>query len=172
MLRVGAYRVAFSDLKFYISSYLIPYGPQAAAFLLLPLSALYICNPSCTAAQTLIFYLSQARRRPYFTVPPALSTLKYCFLCCQFHLSTAATTNPQPLGPLNLPTMCTVQYTLYSCEHWVPEPQMPDGEVLRICKQAEEERLGFACPQTQREHKVVNRSQGPCRNCMWKNILR
>lgn len=97
---------------------------------------------------------------------------RHCSLYWQLRLPTVIGTNLQPLKPLSIPTMCTVQYTLYSCEHWVPEPQRPDGEVLRICKQAEEERLGFACPQTQREHKVVNRSQGPCRDCMWKNILR
>ncbi|XPS72235.1 hypothetical protein M3J09_004402 [Ascochyta lentis] len=68
--------------------------------------------------------------------------------------------------------MCTVQYIIYACEHWVAQPQRLDGEVLHLCRQAEEERLGFPCPETQREHKVIDRSQGLCKSCMWESVLR
>ena len=61
--------------------------------------------------------------------------------------------------------MCFIYYIMYDrCDHWV-EQCLPNGEPVRLCRQAEEERLGFACPQTQREHVVVERSQGFCKDC-------
>ncbi|KAF1359982.1 hypothetical protein EJ07DRAFT_117948 [Lizonia empirigonia] len=68
--------------------------------------------------------------------------------------------------------MCTIHYIIYACDHWIPQPTTADGEVLRICRQAEEERLGFACPQTQRAHQAIYRSQGLCKNCLWERVLR
>lgn len=68
--------------------------------------------------------------------------------------------------------MCTIQYIIYNaCRCWVPQPYGPNGQLLRICRQAEEERLGFACPDSQREHDVIARSQGSCKECMWKQVL-
>jgi hypothetical protein len=65
-------------------------------------------------------------------------------------------------------TMCYIQYTLHSCNHWIPQPQKGNGPILRICKTAEELRLGSPCPDHQREHKVVIRSQGMCPKCLRK----
>ncbi|CAE7025925.1 hypothetical protein PTTW11_03990 [Pyrenophora teres f. teres] len=49
-------------------------------------------------------------------------------------------------------------------------PQPNNGPMLRICEEAEKLRLGHPCPETQREHKVMNRSQGMCTGCMWKKV--
>lgn len=76
------------------------------------------------------------------------------------------------LDPTRHVDMCTVQYIIYACDHWIPKPTGPDGGVLRICRQAEEERLGFACPQTQRVHEAIDRSHGMCKDCMWGQISR
>ncbi|KAF2130867.1 hypothetical protein P153DRAFT_374709 [Dothidotthia symphoricarpi CBS 119687] len=66
--------------------------------------------------------------------------------------------------------MCYIEYTLYVCSHWIPQPQPNNGPVLHICKEAEELRFGSPCPETQREHRVVNRSQGMCTGCLWKKV--
>lgn len=68
--------------------------------------------------------------------------------------------------------MCFIYYIMYDrCDHWV-EQCLPNGEPVRLCRQAEEERLGFACPQTQREHVVVERSQGFCKDCEFRHVYR
>ena len=68
--------------------------------------------------------------------------------------------------------MCFIHYIMYDrCDHWV-EQCLPNGEPVRLCRQAEEERLGFACPQTQREHVVVERSQGFCKDCEFRHVYR
>lgn len=67
--------------------------------------------------------------------------------------------------------MCYITYTLHKCNHWVPQPQENNGPILRICEEAEELRLGHPCPETQREHQVVNRSAGLCKGCMWKKVV-
>ncbi|KAF2830085.1 hypothetical protein CC86DRAFT_285750 [Ophiobolus disseminans] len=68
--------------------------------------------------------------------------------------------------------MCYIIYTLHVCNHWIPQPQTNNGPILRICDEAEKLRLGHPCPETQREHKVVNRSQGMCNGCMWKKVVK
>lgn len=68
--------------------------------------------------------------------------------------------------------MCYIVYTLYVCNHWIPQPQKNNGPVLRICDEAEKLRLGHPCPETQREHKVVNRSQGMCTGCLWQKVCK
>jgi hypothetical protein len=40
--------------------------------------------------------------------------------------------------------------------------------MLRICAEADEKRLGRPCPET--EHKVANRSQGMCGQCLFKRV--
>ncbi|KAF2749049.1 hypothetical protein M011DRAFT_323602 [Sporormia fimetaria CBS 119925] len=65
--------------------------------------------------------------------------------------------------------MCYILYTLHSCNHWVPQAPK-NGPVLRICKESEEMRLGRPCPEI--EHKVENRSQGMCDDCLWKKVTR
>ena len=68
--------------------------------------------------------------------------------------------------------MCKIHYIMYNrCEHWV-EQCLPDGGCVRLCRQAEEERLGFPCPSTQREHIVIERSQGFCKNCEFRHLYR
>ena len=66
--------------------------------------------------------------------------------------------------------MCYIVYTIHVCNHWIPQPQPNNGPILRICEEAEKLRLGHPCPETQREHKVMNRSQGMCTGCMWKKV--
>lgn len=66
--------------------------------------------------------------------------------------------------------MCYIEYTLHKCNHWIPMPQTNNGPILRICKQAEDYRLGHPCPETQREHKVMFRSEGVCKGCMWNKV--
>lgn len=66
--------------------------------------------------------------------------------------------------------MCYIVYTIHVCNHWIPQPQPNNGPILRICEEAEKLRLGHPCPETQREHKVNNRSQGMCTGCMWKKV--
>jgi len=68
------------------------------------------------------------------------------------------------------PIMCYIVYTIHSCNHWIPQPQTNNGPILRICDEAEKLRLGHPCPETQREHKVVNRSQGMCNGCLWTKV--
>ncbi|KAF2257243.1 hypothetical protein BU26DRAFT_527336 [Trematosphaeria pertusa] len=66
--------------------------------------------------------------------------------------------------------MCYILYTLHVCNHWVPQPQPDNGPILRKCEEAETFRLGGVCPETKREHRVVNRSQGMCNHCLWKKV--
>lgn len=67
--------------------------------------------------------------------------------------------------------MCHINYTLYVCGCWVPQPQTNNGPVIRLCKDAEELRLGHPCPVTERiEHIITNRSQGLCKGCLWKKV--
>jgi len=74
--------------------------------------------------------------------------------------------------------MCVVFYTLYICSHWIPE-QAPIDEpgvvidmdkYVYICETAAKYRLGTACPETEREHRVEHLSQGMCPDCFWKKI--
>lgn len=162
-------KVAFSDLKSCTSSYLKPYDAEVTDFLLL--------TPSTTCSGSPAYPIITGPRHrldtQFVQTPPHQFQHLYSGYHCLHTsaLSTSATKIPT-LGPFQLLNMCTIQYIIYRCEHWIPQPQRPNGEVLRICRQAEEERLGFACPQTQREHKVIDRSQGVCRDCMWKQVLR
>ncbi|KAF2689061.1 hypothetical protein K458DRAFT_292240 [Lentithecium fluviatile CBS 122367] len=66
--------------------------------------------------------------------------------------------------------MCRILYTIYSCNHWVPQPTPGNGPILRLCETAETMRLGAPCPTPDREHKVENRSQGMCDHCLWKKV--
>lgn len=63
-------KVAFSDLSFCISSYLIPYDPEVTYLLSLLRPAICICNPVSPAARALIFqtshitYADHRRKKP------------------------------------------------------------------------------------------------------------
>jgi hypothetical protein len=76
----------------------------------------------------------------------------------------------QPVEFPIVPNMCYIVYTIHVCNHWIPQPQPNNGPILRICDEAEKLRLGHPCPETHREHKVMNRSQGMCTGCMWKKV--
>jgi hypothetical protein len=66
--------------------------------------------------------------------------------------------------------MCRVLYTIHSCNHWVPLPAPGNGPKLRLCETAGTMHLGPPCPPTNHEHEVAYRSQGPCRDCLWKKV--
>lgn len=67
--------------------------------------------------------------------------------------------------------MCEIHYTLYACGCWKPLPQPGTKTMLRLCKVSESNRLDMPCKEKDGlEHKVVNRSQGMCDQCLWKKI--
>ncbi|KAF2622621.1 hypothetical protein BU25DRAFT_415113 [Macroventuria anomochaeta] len=159
-------KVALSDRAFCIPSYLTSYDLKAADFLYLLPPPICICSQPvrCIGSHHLLSTLC-------IQTPPSCFHHSKPLYLFNFHVSYHKY-QAQPLGPFELLNMCTIHYIVYTCQHWIPQPQRPSGEILRICRQAEEERLGFACPETQRDHEVIDRSQGVCRDCMWRQVLR
>jgi hypothetical protein len=100
---------------------------------------------------------------------PARLFVKFIIKLENCHLYYASFTSNRIL-PQRSFKMCYIQYIMYDrCEHWVKQC-LPNGEPVRLCRQAEEERLGFACPDTQRVHVVVERSQGFCKGCEFTHV--
>ncbi|PSN68812.1 hypothetical protein BS50DRAFT_490618 [Corynespora cassiicola Philippines] len=64
--------------------------------------------------------------------------------------------------------MCSILYTIHSCNHWVPQPSPGNGPMLRICDHSDTNRMGVKCPEI--KHEVANRSQGLCDGCLWKKV--
>ncbi|KAJ4994388.1 hypothetical protein SVAN01_00217 [Stagonosporopsis vannaccii] len=153
-------KITFSELTYRTSSYLTPYDPVIAD---IQSSAHCLFEPVFHLINSYHIVVCKRRHRSDYLFKAARTI---CFHINQHNRLRQLLGRPRKLN------MCTIQYIIYNrCEHWIPQPQGPNGEILRICRQAEEERLGFACPETQRDHDVIDRSQGYCRACEFRHVL-
>lgn len=128
---------------------------------------IFIEKPSWLKRHSVIHYLSS----------PAPNKSIFSFNAVVLRSSTpiaASTIAHRSVRPFQFQkaNICTIEYIIYNqCGCWVPQPYGLNGNMLRICRQAEEERLGFACPKSERDHEVIDRSEAFCKEYLWKQIL-
>ncbi|KAF2639222.1 hypothetical protein P280DRAFT_402890 [Massarina eburnea CBS 473.64] len=67
--------------------------------------------------------------------------------------------------------MCEISYTLHSCGCWVPFAG-PKGNMIQLCDEAKDYRLGGTCPTTKRQHEVKRWSQGMCNKCLFQQVTK